>query len=342
MEKELSDTIAAVEAIASNSKSESRHIRDWLEGKTHLLFFGCGGALIAAEATAYWVNESSRLFAYAAPSSEVPRLFGIEKDLNGFAAFAISQSGETMETVKACSHLQSLGVRVAAILNNVSSQMARECASVIPCYSGIEVAVASTKAFIAQLCRGAMFVNELRQVDNRRWLDELKKALQFVYNHRRSHLRTIASNLRSKSSIIITGFGAGFYAAQELALKLKEIGYIHAEAIHSAEFKHGPLALLDQDTDVIFIAVNQEASKLYHIYSQEILARGARMTVVGNVELSSKPSDSISAVDFPTLDAMGSTIVAAYMGEWLAFYVAEMRGNPIDQPRNLAKSVTVA
>lgn len=342
MERELNDTVACVDQLAKHIDTAFTAIRSTvLSNDKRIIVFGCGGALIAAEAIAYWINRYTGKHAVALPSSEVLRTYG-----SGFlpadcVGVAVSQSGETMETLKACRLFVEKDLDVISILNNTRSEIGRLSTVVIPCRSGVESSVASTKAFIGQLCCGGMLVNYIRGQDNAVWLKEISSALSELRDTEQPNLQKTAHEFAEYSSLIVTGFETGYFAAKETALKLKEICYIHAEAIHTAEFKHGPLALVDADTGLLFFSPNADSEKISAVYLNEITARGAKVAQVVNTSSTQSIAFQGGRIGIPDLDEIQSGIVSAHAGQWLAFHIATLRGCPIDQPRNLAKSVTV-
>jgi glucosamine--fructose-6-phosphate aminotransferase (isomerizing) len=266
----------------------------------------------------------------------------------------ISQSGETMDTLMALRHAKEQKARVLAICNTNGSTIPRESDAVLYTHGGPEIAVASTKAFVTQLVacyliglhlaqiRGVMYADEVAAVVSRlrRTPDNLRQLLAGMED-----VRALARDLRTASTILFIGRHVGFPVALEGALKLKELAYMHAEGFAAGELKHGPIALIDQGTPVVCIVPSPAGRGVLRdkVVSniQEVRARGARTIVIaeeGDDEVKAYADHLIVVPRTPTLLAPLMTTVPLQI---LACEIAAARGHDVDQPRNLAKSVTV-
>ena len=267
---------------------------------------------------------------------------------------AISQSGETMDTLMALRHAKEQKARVLAICNTNGSTIPRESDAVLYTHGGPEIAVASTKAFLTQLVacyliglhlaqiRGVMYADEVAAVVSRlqRTPDYLRELLAGMED-----VRTLARDLKTASTVLFIGRHVGFPVALEGALKLKELAYMHAEGFAAGELKHGPISLIDEGTPVVCIVPSPAGRGVMRdkVVSniQEVRARGARTIVIaeqGDDGVSAYADHLILVPRTPTLLAPLMTAVPLQI---LACEIAAARGNDVDQPRNLAKSVTV-
>jgi glucosamine--fructose-6-phosphate aminotransferase (isomerizing) len=267
---------------------------------------------------------------------------------------AISQSGETMDTLMALRHAKEQKARVLAICNTNGSTIPRESDAVLYTHGGPEIAVASTKAFLTQLVacyliglhlaqiRGVMYADEVAAVVSQlqRTPDDLRKLLAGMED-----VRALARDLRTASTVLFIGRHVGFPVALEGALKLKELAYMHAEGFAAGELKHGPIALIDQGTPVVCIVPSPAGRGVLRdkVVSniQEVRARGARTIVIaeeGDDAVGAFADHLIQVPRTPTLLAPLMTTVPLQI---LACELAAARGHDVDQPRNLAKSVTV-
>ena len=267
---------------------------------------------------------------------------------------AISQSGETMDTIQAVRHAREQGSRVLAIVNTYGSTIAREADAVLYTHAGPEVAVASTKAFLAQITACYLLGLYLAQLRGNKWPDEVAEYLdnlaampdriQHVLDHEEARVRELGSELADKSSFLFLGRHVGFPVALEGALKLKELAYVHAEGFAAGELKHGPIALIEEGLPVFVIVPTPRRPVLHDkVISniQEVRARGARAIVIaeeGDAAVDPFADDVIRVPAAPTLMWPLLTVVPLQI---FAAALADAKGLDIDQPRNLAKSVTV-
>ena len=256
----------------------------------------------------------------------------------------ISQSGETMDTIAATELLKENNAHVLALVNVVGSSLARMADSVLYLHVGPEIGVASTKAYLGMLVGQLLLAKHWDESENlETTFDEIKQ-LPFLMKETlkcESQVKEISKSINEKKDIYFIGRGLDYALAAEGALKLKEISYLHAEALAAGELKHGTLALIENGTPVIVTASQHHLLDKTTSNVQEVKARGAYVIAIG--DNSSKKLQDISNdyVTLPEASEMLSTIVSIIPLQFIAYHVANLNGESIDQPRNLAKSVTV-
>ena len=262
----------------------------------------------------------------------------------------ISQSGETADTLAAAREAKEKGARVVSIVNVVGSTLARESDGVLYTHCGPEIGVASTKAFTAQLTALYLLALHLAYVrgvvnanDGRVWLERLVSLPKYVEHilKREAEIVAIAKRYHTKRNFLYLGRGINYPIALEGALKLKEISYIHAEGYAAGEMKHGPIALIDKDMPVVFLVPRDRLYEKTVSNLMEVKARNAPVIAFvseGERDLG-KVADAVFTV--PNVPALLSPILFTVALQLLAYHIAVLRGTDVDQPRNLAKSVTV-
>lgn len=262
----------------------------------------------------------------------------------------ISQSGETADTLAAAREAKGKGARVVSIVNVVGSTLARESDGVLYTHCGPEIGVASTKAFTAQLTALYLLVlhfarvrNVMKEADGKAWLDRLVRLPVLVESvlRREAEIVAIAKRYYKKRNFLFLGRGINYPIALEGSLKLKEISYIHAEGYAAGEMKHGPIALIDRDMPVVVLAPRDRLYDKTVSNLMEVKARHAPVIALvaeGERELG-KIADAVFTV--PDTHALISPILFTIPLQLLAYHIAVLRGADVDQPRNLAKSVTV-
>ncbi len=309
----------------------------------------CGTASYAGIIAKYWFERLARIPVEVDIASEFRyREAPLRK---GDLAIFISQSGETADTLAALRYAKEQGAHTASVVNVPTSTIARESETVLPTLAGPEIGVASTKAFTCQLMvLGALAVaagtarGELSGIEER----ELVKGLIEVPRLMAAALGTepqiekLAREIARSRDVLYLGRGTGFPLALEGALKLKEISYIHAEGYAAGELKHGPIALIDENIPVVVIAPSDRLFEKTVSNMQEVAARGGRIILItdarGAAEATIKPAATIVLPDMaPTFAPMAYAIPI----QLLAYHTAVVMGTDVDQPRNLAKSVTV-
>ena len=309
----------------------------------------CGTSYYAGLAARYWIEQTARVPVEIDIASEFRYRAPPFAD-DGVTLF-ISQSGETADTLAALRFAKQAGAPTAAVVNVRESTMAREADAVLPTYAGVEIGVASTKAFTAQLVTLACFAIALaraRGAIDRAEEARLAAALAHVPAHiahvlgHDERILDLAETLRPAQTVLYIGRGTGYPIAMEGALKLKELSYIHAEGFAAGELKHGPIALIDRGVPVIVVAppgplFEKTASNL-----REAAARGAHIVVISDREgCEALEPLAADAIALPSLDPFVAPILYAIPVQLIAYHVAVLKGTDVDQPRNLAKSVTV-
>ena len=313
----------------------------------NITLIGCGTSWHAALIGEYMLEEVARIPVEVEYASEFRyRNPVVDKDT---LVIVISQSGETADTLAALREAKERGAPVLGMVNVVGSTIARETGGGIYLHAGPEIGVASTKAFTNQVAVLTLFtvlmgrLRNLSAEEGRTILQALKRLPEQVEQvlQQNEEIRELARIYKDATNFLYLGRGYNFPAALEGALKLKEISYIHAEGYPAAEMKHGPIALIDENMPCVVLAPHDAVYHKVVSNIEEVKARGGRVIAVvteGNGELRGKVDHVISIPK--TLDML-TPILATIPLQLLAYHIAVMRGCNVDQPRNLAKSVTV-
>ncbi|MGF1640129.1 MAG: glutamine--fructose-6-phosphate transaminase (isomerizing) [Rhodospirillales bacterium] len=310
---------------------------------------GCGTSYHAALVGKYWFERIARVPTEVDIASEF-RYRGADMPQAGLAVF-ISQSGETADTLAAIDYARKQGQHVLSIVNVAESSMARRSDAMLLTQAGPEIGVASTKAFTTQLTvlaglviataarRGAIDRDGERRLCAA--LTEVPGRANEVLNHD-EQLARIAHEVAEARDVLYLGRGTGYPIALEGALKLKEISYIHAEGYAAGEMKHGPIALIDENMPIIVIAPSDGLFDKTASNMQEVIARGGRVIFFSDSAGIERLGDMAAAtVELPAVDPFVAPILYTIPVQLLAYHVAVVKGTDVDQPRNLAKSVTV-
>ncbi|MGH6923550.1 MAG: glutamine--fructose-6-phosphate transaminase (isomerizing) [Propylenella sp.] len=318
-------------------------------GLSRLAMSACGTASYAGHIGKYWFEKLARLPVEIDIASEFRyRETPLERD--GLALF-ISQSGETADTLAALRYCASQGQKIGAVVNVPTSSIAREADYVLPTLAGPEIGVASTKAFTCQLT--VLFALAVTAASQRGAItaeeeERLVKAAVEVPRHAAHALKlepeieALAKELAKASGVLYLGRGTSYPLALEGALKLKEISYIHAEGYAAGELKHGPIALIDETVPVIVIAPHDALFEKTVSNMQEVAARGGRIILLTDSRGAEEASlQTMATLVLPDLAPEVAPIVYALPVQQIAYHTAVVRGTDVDQPRNLAKSVTV-
>ena len=312
----------------------------------------CGTAYYAGCIGKYWIESLARVPVEIDVASEY-RYRNLPLAAGGLAVF-ISQSGETMDTLSALRYAASQDQRIISVVNVPESTIARESHGVLRTLAGPEIGVASTKAFTTQLTvlaalaialgRGRGTLDAERGAALCGALAEIPGRIAEVLGHA-DVIAEVAEELVEAHDVLYLGRGTSFPIAMEGALKLKEISYIHAEGYAAGEMKHGPIALIDEGVPVIVIAPGNDplfdktASNV-----QEVIARGGRVIFVSDgdgIKAMQRQAEPAATIEMPTVAPFVAPILYAIPVQLLAYYTAVLKGTDVDQPRNLAKSVTV-
>ncbi len=314
-----------------------------------LTISACGTAYYAGMIAKYWFERYARLPVDVDVASEFR--YREPPVAKGSAALFISQSGETADTLAALRYCAREGQHVISLLNVPESTIGRESEVVFPTLCGPEIGVASTKALTAQLtalASLAVAAGVARGTLDRARESELVRALVALPNAVSQALNTehqvedIAKGLSKAKDVLYLGRGQMFPVAMEGALKLKEISYIHAEGYPAGELKHGPIALVDEVMPVIVVAPSDELIEKTLSNMQEVAARGGKIILVTDAEGAGKIGQGVAeTIVIPKVASFVAPIVALIPVQLLAYHTAVVMGTDVDQPRNLAKSVTV-
>jgi glucosamine--fructose-6-phosphate aminotransferase (isomerizing) len=309
----------------------------------------CGTSYYAGMVAKYWIETFARLPVDIDVASEFRYRDPVLED-GGLALF-ISQSGETADTLAALRHCKAAGQTIAVVVNVPTSTMAREADLLLPTHAGPEIGVASTKAFTCQLAvlaalaahlavkRGRMDRSEEMEVVHH--LLQTPASLNAALDHD-EEIAAMAHLIAPARDVLYLGRGPDYPLALEGALKLKEISYIHAEGYASGEMKHGPIALIDEAVPVIVLAPSGPLFEKTVSNMQEVRARGGKVVLISDAEgIAEAGEGCIATIEMPRVHPLIAPLVYAVPVQLLAYHVACVKGTDVDQPRNLAKSVTV-
>jgi glutamine---fructose-6-phosphate transaminase (isomerizing) len=308
----------------------------------------CGTAYYAGLVAKYWIERYARIPVEIDVASEL-RYREAPLQEGGLSVF-VSQSGETADTLATLRYCKSQGQKIASIVNVRTSTIARESDAILPTLAGPEIGVASTKAFTCQLsvlaCL-AIALGKARGKISESQEQELVNALTEVPRHITTILRQeavfeqLAHYLGKAKDVLYLGRGSSYPLALEGALKLKEISYIHAEGYAAGELKHGPIALIDENMPVIVVAPKDELFEKTVSNMQEVAARGGQIIIVTNAESGAAGCPVHAHIQMPDAHPFTSPLIYAVPVQLMAYHTAVFMGTDVDQPRNLAKSVTV-
>jgi glucosamine--fructose-6-phosphate aminotransferase (isomerizing) len=319
-----------------------------LDAVDRVSIIACGTSYYAGYVAKYWIERLARIpvevdvaseFRYRAPA--MPK---------GNLALFISQSGETADTLAALRYCRQQEQNILSLVNVPESTIARESDVVMPTVAGPEIGVASTKAFTTQLtalaCIALVLARSRGTIDHAvearlsSALVEVPARAAEVLAHD-DRLRQIAEDIMTARDVLYLGRGTSYPIALEGALKLKEISYIHAEGYAAGEMKHGPIALIDEKVPVIVIAPSDDLYDKTASNVQEVVARGGKVIFISDRKGTERLAAKAVTVELPEVDPFVAPILYAIPVQLLAYHVAVAKGTDVDQPRNLAKSVTV-
>ncbi|GHE13247.1 glutamine--fructose-6-phosphate transaminase (isomerizing) [Streptomyces alanosinicus] len=351
--KAVADTLLGrIDPSGSLTLDEVRISPSELREIDKVVIVACGTAFHAGLIAKYAIEHWTRIPCEVELASEFRYRDPI---LDGHSlVIAISQSGETMDTLMALRHAREQGSKVLAICNTNGSTIPRESDAVLYTHAGPEVAVASTKAFLTQLVACYLVALYLGQVRGTKWGDEIQAVIKDLSRiseevervlETMEPVRALARTLASKNTVLFLGRHVGYPVALEGALKLKELAYMHAEGFAAGELKHGPIALIEEDVPVVVVVPSPRGRSVLHdkIVSniQEIRARGARTIVIAEEGDEAVVPYADHLIRIPATPTLLQPLVATVPLQVFACELATARGNEVDQPRNLAKSVTV-
>ena len=308
----------------------------------------CGTAYYAGLVGKYWIERYARIPVEIDVASEF-RYREPPLPKQGLSLF-VSQSGETADTLATLRYCKGQGQRIASIVNVRTSTIARESDAILPTLAGPEIGVASTKAFTCQLsvlASLAIGLGRARGTITETQERELVRALSEIPRHISTILRTeqiyedLAHGLSKAKDVLYLGRGTSYPLALEGALKLKEISYIHAEGYAAGELKHGPIALIDENVPVIVVAPQDELFEKTASNMQEVAARGGKIILVTDAPRDRAGCALHAHIQMPKVHSFAVPLLYAVPVQLLAYHTAVVMGTDVDQPRNLAKSVTV-
>ncbi|MFV0367983.1 MAG: glutamine--fructose-6-phosphate transaminase (isomerizing) [Hyphomicrobiaceae bacterium] len=337
------------------------HYLDMAEGRIHLPDIGidlssvprvtisaCGTAYYAGLVAKYWIERYARVPVEIDIASEL-RYREAPLPEGGLAIF-VSQSGETADTLATLRYCKEQGQRIASVVNVRTSTIARESDVVLPTLAGPEIGVASTKAFTCQLTALACFAlalgrarGTIDEATERTLVKELMEVPRQIADQLfdESQYESLAHQLAKSNDVLYLGRGVSFPLAMEGALKLKEISYLHAEGYAAGELKHGPIALVDENVPVIIVAPIDGLFDKTISNMQEVAARGGQIVMISNAEADAAGCPLTAHIKMPDAHDFTNPIIYAVPIQLIAYHTAIQMGTDVDQPRNLAKSVTV-
>lgn len=356
MQKEIFEQPVAAERVLEGRTGEYAFLESvfgvdascWLNRIDRVQIAACGTSYHAGMVGRYWLESFAHLPCQVEIASELRYRSAVVSPNTLFVV--LSQSGETADTLAALRQAKSLGyAHTLAICNVPESSIVREADSVFLIRAGTEICVASTKSFTNQLIAMALLVLALgsthgmsceRQADLRAQLREIPNGIRMALSLD-EQVRSLAVRFVHTQHVLFLGRGLQYPVALEGALKLKELSYIHAEAYPAGELKHGPLALVDHHMPVIAVAPNNELLEKLKSNLREVQARGGRLIVFGDAQAPFQELPETTLIRMPAVSELAAPIVYNIPLQLLAYHVAVLKGTDVDQPRNLAKSVTV-
>jgi glucosamine--fructose-6-phosphate aminotransferase (isomerizing) len=346
----ISHTISHyIDPIGPCASAREAKVIGILAHATRLTISACGTAYYAALVGKYWFEKLARLGVEADVASELRYREPVYSE--GGVALFISQSGETADTLAALRHAKAQGQTTLAIVNVPESSIAREADHVLPTFAGPEIGVASTKAFTCQLSvlaalaiAAARARGEISAGEENRLCASLLETPRHVVEFLKQEpaIEHLGAEIAKARDVIYLARGLNYPLALEGALKLKEISYIHAEGYAAGEMKHGPIALIDENVPIIVIAPHDALFEKTVSNMQEVMARGGKVVMISDAKgLADAGSRAWARIEVPDVDPMMTPLLYAVPVQLLAYHTAVAKGTDVDQPRNLAKSVTV-
>mgnify|MGYP002714039084 FL=1 len=360
MEKEIHDQPTAVrdtlygrfDEEGKLTLDELRIDESTLRSIDKIIIVACGTASYAGQVARYAIEHWCRI-----PTEvELAHEFRYRDPIvnNRTLVVAVSQSGETMDTLMAVRHAREQGAKVVAICNTVGSSIPREADASLYTYAGPEIAVASTKAFISQIVAAYLLALYLAQVRGDKYADEIRQIIAELQDmpekiqrvlDNEDQVKQLGEDMKDAKSVLFLGRHVGFPVALEGALKLKEVAYLHSEGFAAGELKHGPIALVEEGQPVFIIVPSKRSRNNLHakVVSniQEVRARGAVTVVIAEEGDEDVVAYADHVIRIPETAGLMQPLLSTIPLQIFACAVAEARGLNVDQPRNLAKSVTV-
>ncbi|ALE03728.1 glutamine--fructose-6-phosphate transaminase (isomerizing) [Bartonella ancashensis] len=344
----ISHTLARYLDLENHTVRLCENFINW-KNINRLLFASCGTAYYSTLVARYWFEN----FASLSVDNDVASEFRYREPPIASDALSVfvSQSGETADTLASLRYCKDLGMKTATIVNAMQSTMAREADFVFPILAGPEIGVASTKAFMCQLLTLASIAlyaakqrGFLPEIVEQQFVQQLVKVPKILNEVLKldEKIKKICRDLVSAKTVLYLGRGTSYPIALEGALKLKELSYIHAEGYAAGELKHGPIALIDKETPVIIVAPYDKWFEKTCSNMQEVAARNGRIILITDKRGGEAAClDSITTVILPEIPEFIAPIIYTLPVQLIAYHTAVLLGTDVDQPRNLAKSVTV-
>ncbi len=346
--KGINDTVNTRITKKNEINIEFSFNKEELEKISRVYIVGCGTAYHAGLVGKYIIEKLTRIVCDVEVASEFRYSDKIVDENTMF--IAVSQSGETIDTLQALRKAKEGGAKILSILNVVGSSIARESDEVLYTWAGPEIGVASTKAYTTQLAsfylialKLASIMETITEEELNDYISELKELPTYIHSvidENEYMVRNIAGAQFNNDNIFFIGRGVDYYSATEASLKLKELSYINSFAIPAGELKHGTIALVEDGTFIIVFSTNKSLYKKTASNIEEVKARGAEVLVITHEDNDEISSDD-SIIYLPRIREELSPILSIIPMQLFAYYVSIVRGNDVDKPRNLAKSVTV-
>jgi glucosamine--fructose-6-phosphate aminotransferase (isomerizing) len=332
--KEIFEQPASILRTAEKIAPEVARAAEMIRSAKNLYITGSGSSFHAALVGKYMLSKFGGMNIEAIMASEAE--FSPHRLDNESVMIAISQSGETADVLEAANWAKEKGARIISIVNKTSSSLAQMSSLTIGLGCGPEIGVAATKSFTSQLVVLYTIAGLLSGGSLSPRFDDLSRQMSEVLDNQ-TKIKALAEKLTGLSDIYILGMGANYSVASEAALKIKELAYVHAEALPGGELKHGPLALLDSNSYVVFLNPSDSTYSNVMTSAHEVKARGAKI-----IGISDRPSEIYDYwINIPSTEAEMFPLVEMLPMQLLAYYLAIHRNANPDYPRNLAKSVTV-
>jgi glutamine---fructose-6-phosphate transaminase (isomerizing) len=319
-----------------------------LSGVNRVTLSACGTAYYAGVVGKYWIEKFARIPVEIDVASEF-RYREVPLQPGGLAVF-VSQSGETADTLETLRYCKKNGQKIAAVVNVRTSTIARESDTILPTLAGPEIGVASTKAFTSQLSvlaclaiaigRARGTIDDAKEKELVKALTELPRLITALVKDEAQYEK-LAHEIAKARDVLYLGRGTSYPIAMEGALKLKEISYIHAEGYAAGELKHGPIALIDENVPVVVVAPADELFDKTVSNMQEVAARGGQIILVSDAPTERAGCRMLAHIKMPKANPFVTPLLYAVPMQLIAYHTAVFMGTDVDQPRNLAKSVTV-
>ncbi|QEK38327.1 glutamine--fructose-6-phosphate transaminase (isomerizing) [Candidatus Cytomitobacter primus] len=324
--------------VLSNALHKLNNTFTWPSLKPNLIdIIGCGSAYLAGNVGKYWIEKYAKILCRINMSSEWQNIEGYSKTIA-----LISQSGETADTLSVLDRIQNKEVSTIGFVNTLGSTLSRSVNHIIPTFVGQEVSVASTKAMTGQMLSLFLWANKLAGIDRQNELLDVFAKMSNIIDLLPEYSKEVIDVCSNVHDLFILAKGNLVPIAYEGALKIKELAYVHAEAFSASELKHGPLAMINQDASQAIVFLAPSSSHLWKKMLssvEEVQSRGGKVIIISDQP--EKFKNIHYSIKMPYIDEDLAPFLYVLPMQWLAYKLAVRKGNSIDMPRNLAKSVTV-